>query len=234
MTVVLTLHALLVLAFTARILLRDDLSPPGRLAWFIVLNALPYFGSAVYFLFGEIDSGNRAKKRHGEIFDEISAKAADFTGSAANVDRLIDPIYRPAFRYAVSINGFHTSDGNAAELMADGDATRARLVADIDAATRHVHVLYYIWLDDNTGSDVAAALIRAAQRGVTCRAMADGLGSRALIKSRLWQRMKEAGTLQTLSFDPKQSMVPGWISCCDLKARWSRRINCCSPVPKPN
>ncbi|MCL1485243.1 MAG: PLDc N-terminal domain-containing protein [Marinobacter sp.] len=68
MTVVLTLHALLVLAFTARILLRDDLLPPGRLAWFIVLNVVPYFGSAVYFLFGEIDIGNRAKKRHGEIF----------------------------------------------------------------------------------------------------------------------------------------------------------------------
>jgi cardiolipin synthase len=97
MTVVLTLHALLVLALTARILLRDDLSPPGRLAWFIVLNALPYFGSAVYFLFGE-------------IFDKISAKAADFMGNEANVDRLIDPIYRPAFRYAGSINGFHTLD----------------------------------------------------------------------------------------------------------------------------
>ena len=193
MTVVLTLHALLVLAFTARILLRDDLSPPGRLAWFIVLNALPYFGSAVYFLFGEIDIGNRANKRHGEIFDEIREKAADFMGSATNVDGLIDPIYRPAFRYAGSINGFHTLGGNAAELMADGDATRARLVADIDAATSHVHVLYYIWLDDNTGSDLAAALIRAAQRGVTCRAMADGLGSRALIKSRLWQRMNKAG-----------------------------------------
>ena len=102
------------------------------------MNALPYFGSAVYFLFGEIDIGNRAKKRHGEIFDEISAKAAHFMGNAADVDRLIDPIYRPAFRYAGSINGFHTLNGNTAELMADGDATRARLVADIDGATSAV------------------------------------------------------------------------------------------------
>ena len=38
MTVILLLHAALVLTFTARILLRDDLSPPGRLAWFIVLD----------------------------------------------------------------------------------------------------------------------------------------------------------------------------------------------------
>lgn len=193
MTIVLTLHALLVLLFTARILLRDDLLPPGRLAWFIVLNLLPYFGSAVYFLFGEIDIGNRANKRHDEIFDEINAKALDFMGDAASVDRLIEPIYRPAFRYAGSINGFHTLEGNIAELMAEGDTARTRLVKDIDAAIDHVHVLYYIWLDDNTGRGVAEALIRAAQRGVTCRAMADGLGSRALIKSKLWQQMGDAG-----------------------------------------
>ena len=193
MSFVVTLHFLLVLTFTARILLRDDLSPPGRLAWFIVLNLLPYFGSALYFLFGEIDIGSRAIKRHDEIFDEIRAKAVDFMGEPANTNVLIKRIYRPAFQYAGSINGFYPLDGNTAELMADGDATLTRLVADIDAASNHVHVLYYIWLNDNTGTAVAEALIRAAQRGVTCRAMADGLGSRALIKSALWRRMTDAG-----------------------------------------
>ena len=193
MTVVLALHALLVLAFTIRILLRDDLSPPGRLAWFIVLNVLPYFGSIVYFLFGEIDIGKRAKKRHDEIFDEIRAKAAEFMGESASSSKLIERIYRPAFQYAASINGFHPLAGNTAELMADSDTTLTRMLADIDAATNHVHVLYYIWLNDNTGTAVAEALIRAARRGVTCRAMADGLGSRALIKSALWRRMEAAG-----------------------------------------
>ena len=193
MSFVVILHFLLVLTFTTRILLRDDLSPPGRLAWFIVLNVLPYFGTAAYFLFGEIDIGKGAIKRHEQIFAEIRANAADFMGDKANTDHLIAAIYRPAFRYAGSINGFHTLAGNNAELMADGDDTLTRLVADIDAATDHVHVLYYIWLDDHTGRALADALIRAAQRGVTCRAMADGLGSRALIKSELWQEMRQAG-----------------------------------------
>ncbi|QOW19637.1 cardiolipin synthase [Lysobacter ciconiae] len=192
-TILLAFHSLLVLAFVVRILLRDDLSPPARLAWFIVLNLVPYFGSAIYFLFGEIDIGRRLKKRHEEVFGEIRARASAFMGVPADTDRLIEPLYRPAFRYAASINGFHAVPGNAAELMADGDETRARLVADIDAATEQVHVLYYIWLRDNTGTDIAEALIRAARRGVTCRAMADGLGSRAMIRSALWKRMGEAG-----------------------------------------
>lgn len=193
MTVVLVLHALLVLSFTLRILLRDDLSPPGRLAWFIVLNALPYFGSLIYFLFGEIDIGSRAQRRHDEIFAEISVKAAAFMGEPDNSSELIERVYRTAFQYAGSINGFHPLAGNTAELMADSDATLSCMIADIDAATEHVHVLYYIWLNDRTGTAVAEALIRAAQRGVTCRAMADGLGSRAMVKSALWRRMQAAG-----------------------------------------
>ncbi|MEM9342058.1 MAG: cardiolipin synthase [Pseudomonadota bacterium] len=190
--VLLFAHLLIVLSFTLRILLRDDLSPPARLAWFIVLNALPYFGSAVYFLFGEVDLGHRADKRHKAAFEEIRKGAASFFGTPGAIDQ-IAPTYQPAFRYAASINGFQPAAGNKATLMADASDTTTRLIADIDAATDHVHVLYYIWLTDTTGTDVAEALIRAAERGVICRAMADGLGSRAMIGSPLWNRMEAAG-----------------------------------------
>ncbi|MGO1750057.1 MAG: cardiolipin synthase [Marinobacter sp.] len=217
MTVVLVLHTLLVITFTIRILLRDDLSPPGRLAWFIVLNLLPYFGSAIYFLFGETDLGNRADKRHKEIFEEIRAKASWFMGEAASTEELIDQVYRPAFRYAGSINGFHPSSGNTAELMADGEETLVRMVADIDAAKDHVHVLYYIWLADNTGHAIAEALIRAARRGITCRAMADGLGSRAMINSELWQRMKEAGVHLAVALSLKHPIHTILTSRLDLR-----------------
>lgn len=193
MTFILTLHALLVLSFTLRILLRDDLTPPSRLAWFIVLNVLPYTGSVIYFLFGEIDIGNRAHQRHDEIFAEIKTKASKFMGKPCNSNSLIKRIYRPAFQYAGSINGFHTLNGNIAQLMADSDTTLSSMIADFDAATDHIHLLYYIWLNDQTGTAIAEALMRAAQRGVTCRAMADGLGSRKLIKSSLWKQMQDAG-----------------------------------------
>lgn len=217
MTVILVLHTLLVITFTIRILLRDDLFPPGRLAWFIVLNLLPYFGSAIYFLFGEIDLGNRADKRHKEIFQQIIAKASWFMGEATSTQALIKPVYRPAFRYAGSINGFHPTAGNTAELMADGSETLSRMVADIDAATDHVHVLYYIWFEDNTGQAIAEALIRAARRGVTCRAMADGLGSRALINSELWRRMKVAGVHLAVALSLKRPIRTILTSRLDLR-----------------
>ncbi|HHB81724.1 MAG TPA: cardiolipin synthase, partial [Aliiroseovarius sp.] len=72
-------------------------------------------------------------------------------------------------------------------------AARAGLIADIDAARESVHILYYIWLNDTTGTNTARALIRAAGRGVKCRVMVDGLGSRAFTRSALWREMAAAG-----------------------------------------
>lgn len=186
-------HGLIVIAFTIRILLRDDLSPTARLAWFIVLNVMPFAGTVVYFLFGEVDLGKRAIRRHDAVFTEIRNHLAAIGGQPDDASGSVDPAYRQAFKYAASINGMKPVDGNRAELLEDATTARARLIEDIDAATDHVHVLYYIWLKDGTGTNVARALIRAAKRGVTCRAMADGHGSRALIRSSLWKEMKDAG-----------------------------------------
>ena len=192
-TNILELHTLVVLGFSLRILLRDGILPSTRMAWLMVILSLPFAGGVLYFLFGEVDIGSRAKAQHIEIFTRIRTKARAGLGRAADTGALVRPQMLPAARYAASINGFQVVPGNKAELLADAKQARARLVEDIDAAKDHVHVLYYIWLEDHTGTETAQALIRAARRGVTCRAMVDGLGSHALIKSELWRQMREAG-----------------------------------------
>ena len=193
MSLLLICHTIVVVSLTVRILLRDDLSPPARLAWIIVLMLLPFVGGIIYFLFGEVSLGRKARTIALTVRDEGYHHSASVTGDPETLATQITPQFQPVAAYAASINGLHPVPGNAAQLMADAADTRARMVADIDAATDHVNALYYIWLTDGTGIELAEALIRAAGRGVTCRAMADGLGSRALIGSDLWQRMKDAG-----------------------------------------
>lgn len=61
--------------------------------------------------------------------------------------------------------------------MADSNVAIDTMVADIDAATDHVHLLFYNWMRDNNGTKMAGALKRAVTRGVTCRAMVDDIGS---------------------------------------------------------
>ncbi|MCK7677363.1 cardiolipin synthase [Corynebacterium sp. CCM 9186] len=217
MTIVIILHILILVGFGLRILIRDDLEPPVRLAWMIVLLLLPFIGAIVYFLFGEVDLGQSANRRHDEVWTRMREWGAAFLGESAATDDLVEPRYRPAFHYSASINGFHAVPGNRVELMADAAETNRRLIADIDAATDHVHVLYYIWLTDTTGTDVARALIRAAKRGVACRALADGLGSRALIRSSLWREMAEAGVQLGVALPIRNPLVTMITSRLDLR-----------------
>jgi cardiolipin synthase len=112
-------------------------------------------------------------------------------------DHRFQPVYpercASLFRLGESVNGFSPVGGNSAELMPDSNSGVDTMVADMDAAHDHVHLIFYIWLEDHNGLKVVEALKRAASRGVACRAMADGLGSRGLIRSGHWKEMHKAG-----------------------------------------
>ena len=112
---------------------------------------------------------------------------------AANLQPDLPDRHLPIFRVGQSINGFEPIGGNKGTLLPDSNSTIESMIVDIDAAKDHVHLSFYIWLADTNGLKVVEALKRASARKVTCRAMADGLGSRALIASEHWQAMRSAG-----------------------------------------
>lgn len=68
--------------------------------------------------------------------------------------------------------------GNRLQLLESGGKYFPALIDAIDAAVHEVHLETYIFADDSTGRRVAAALTRAAQRGVAVRVLVDGFGAR--------------------------------------------------------
>jgi cardiolipin synthase len=188
-----TLHILIQIAFIVRVLLRPHRDPASRIAWIVVIVSLPVLGILAYILLGETNIGRRRVERMHEVLsrlpDVTDAPGADGTNLQVNVPHR----YVHLFQAGKTVNGFDPVGGNRGHLMPDSNATIASIGADIDAAKDHVHLLFYIWLPDNNGCKVVEALKRAAARGVTCRAMADGLGSRIMIDSEHWKAMRQAG-----------------------------------------
>ena len=191
--ILLTIHFILLILISLRVLSRHDLTSPARLAWIVILFILPYFGVLIYWMFGEVHLGHDFGQKRDDIIKQLNTHSPSVLGHEATLEKVIKPAYQASFAYAAKATGFHTMEGNQAELMADASETRRRMIADFDAATDHIHVLYYIWLVDGMGIDTAQALIRAAKRGVTCRAMVDGMGSRKMVSSKIWQEMRDAG-----------------------------------------
>jgi cardiolipin synthase len=156
----------------------------------VVVVALPVLGIVGYILFGEVNIGRKRIQRMREVLDDLAdVDDPDADSPPADVPKR----HAHLFRLGQSISGFAAVGGNSARLMDDSNSAIDSIVTDIDAAQDHVHLLFYIWLPDGNGRKVVEALKRAAGRGVTCRAMADDLGSRTMVESEHWQAMRAAG-----------------------------------------
>jgi len=83
-------------------------------------------------------------------------------------------------------------DGNRITLLKSGVEYFPALAAEFDAARHEIHLEAYIFEADATGRSIAAALGRAARRGVAVNVMVDGFGSRDLDPA-LVREMREAG-----------------------------------------
>ncbi len=210
------LHFILVLLVCARVLLRPYRQPASRIAWIVVVISVPLVGIVAYILFGEVNIGRKRITRMREIVASLQTPESESllsqTFSATGPER-----YQHLFRVGHSITGLNPAAGNSGVLMDDSNSTIDAMVADIDAAMNHVHLLFYIWLPDTNGCKVVAALQRAVARGVTVRAMADGLGSRLMIRSEHWQKMRNSGVRVAIALPIGNPLLRPFAGRVDLR-----------------
>ncbi|MBA9027907.1 MULTISPECIES: cardiolipin synthase [Bacillaceae] len=88
------------------------------------------------------------------------------------------------------------------KLYTDGNDLFAELFKDIDQATKHVHVLFYIIRNDQFSQHFLDLLMRKARSGVEVRILIDWMGSRNISK-RIIKELKKNGVHFSYSFTPK-------------------------------
>ena len=182
-----------------RALTRPNRSPASRIAWLAVIMLVPVAGMIGYLLLGETSIGRARMERVRKAEKSMALPPdADFR------PQQVTPMAASLFDLCSSINPFKVVSGNRITLLGDPDAPASepkrnslkavdQLIADIGLAQEQVHIAVYIWLDDDVGRRLAAAVCEAAQRGVTCRVMVDSLGSRDFIRSATFKQMRSAG-----------------------------------------
>ncbi|MXW17361.1 MAG: cardiolipin synthase [Gemmatimonadetes bacterium] len=178
--------------FVVFVLLRPRVRQPSSLAWILVIVVLPIAGIVLYLAVGEVRTGSRRKRRHRTIQKNIRAVVRK-AWSATSRSTVVPWGTESIARLARLGDETQPRQGNRLALLATADSFLQALVADIDAAERHVHLLFYIYLDDDVGRAVASALIRARKREVPCRLLVDNVGSSDFLKSRLCRELRDEG-----------------------------------------
>ena len=180
-------------ALILRVMLRHHRQPTARIAWVAVIALVPAVGCLTYLLFGEVNIGRRNIRRRKKVLKRIPSLMEHVSEDGGYLKAKIPAQYQHLFQTGTSISGFEALGGNSAKLMDDSNTTIDAMIADIDAAQDRVHLLFYIWLPDRNGLKMVEALKRAALRGIQCRVMVDGLGSRDIVRSKHWQELKRSG-----------------------------------------
>jgi cardiolipin synthase len=154
--------------------------PVATLGWLMALAFLPYLGFLVYYIFGP-QRISRSRRRRLAAHEAIGVRGKSPPDSeAAALDRM-----------ATAMTGYPPTTATKVDLLIDGDATYKALVAAIEAARDHVHVEYYIYAGDRTGTLIRDALVGRAKAGVKVRVLLDGVGTR--LKREFTRPLEDAG-----------------------------------------
>lgn len=161
--------------------------PTTALAWVSIVFFEPWVGLAIYLLIGESRLGRRrlARRRSQRLeFETIEySKLASPKLAGHPRDRSSpEQDRRILTEFASQVIGLPVVDGNTVSFYSDTNVVIDQMVAAIDAAQNHVHLLFYIFRDDEVGRRVTDALVRARGRNVACRVLADAVGSRLLFR----------------------------------------------------
>jgi cardiolipin synthase len=200
--ILVALPIVLSLATLAAVLLDRRCRSQSAISWVLLVIVAPLVGPIIYWIFGKAWLSRKreaayvevaAERREARLREEASGAGAMRRTARETVLRALSPDQRLLAVQAASISGDFPVGGNDIEIFEEADDLFARMVEDIEASEQHVHIEFYIALEDRTTAPVFAALERAALRGVACRLLLDGIGSRALLLSERHSQLRAAG-----------------------------------------
>jgi cardiolipin synthase A/B len=171
----------------------------SAVAWCLLIFFLPLVGAALLYLFGyqhverPLHRKRRHKQRYKSAVPRTKADATEPPGEA-NETQLehAAELYREMHLVALRSGAYPLTLGNKIEIFNEGRPAFDAMLAAMSEAQHHIHLLTFIFQNDNLGSQVLELLSRKASQGVQVRLLYDAMGSRRLSHGRL-EGLRAAG-----------------------------------------
>ncbi|MDE6793305.1 MAG: cardiolipin synthase [Muribaculaceae bacterium] len=170
------------------VVLRENRNPIRALSWVIALIFLPGIGLIFYIFFGRSLRGLQLLTRHNKrkIMHKHSPRRVDIN----NMSLL--PDHRSLIKLSHSLCHSPFTVNNEIEIFTDGRSKFESFKRDLRNARNSILLQYYIFLDDETGREIADILIERAKAGVKVKVRYDHVGSFSA-RNKFFRRMEQAG-----------------------------------------
>lgn len=186
--------------FVGMVIFLENRHPSSTMAWILILALVPVVGFIFYLVFGQ----NYRKRRK---FDRKALQDARMYLTFEDENKLntqewsqFSPNQHRLFQLAAKVTKSRLSFASKTKVLTNGVMTFAAIIRELQKATHHIHMEYYIYRDDDIGRQIRDILIQKASEGVKVRFLIDAVGSYKLPASFL-EEMRKAG-VEAIVFDP--------------------------------
>jgi len=200
--ILISVNYLLAISSVITILFRN-INPTKTLTYIIALVFFPFLGLMVYYLFGQEYRKNKIfNRKHVLNQDIIKALNKDLEQSSEELEALEGDFLNDKIRL---VKLLQKSDKapltrcNTVEIIKNGEAKFKRLFQDIENAKHHLHLEYYIIIDDEIGTQFLNLICKKAKEGIEVRLSIDDVGSS--ISRKMKRKLKDSG-VEFYSFMP--------------------------------
>ncbi len=170
------------------VIISENRNPIKTITWIMVLIFLPVVGFVIYIVFGQDYTKRRFMSKR--MYSKIKTRPLAEIDSSELVhypSKYIDLI-----KLLRNSNQAHLLYGSSVEYFITGRDKFQALFRDIDKATDHIHIEYYVWDDDVIGNQLKDLLIRKSAEGVKIRVIVDAVGSWR-VKNSFYEQLRSAG-----------------------------------------
>lgn len=180
-------------------LVLENRTPQSTFAWLFLLLLFPLGGLLIYVMFGRgrhvfscrgklttLIQGTALAQRSAALVAEQPAKLAALAAGAGGDHAPLATMLWSAARSPLTLS-------NRLEILQDAREKYPRLLADMRAASRSIHLLYYEWASDPFTEEVGRLLSEKVRQGVEVRIIYDPMGSLTMLSRRYVRGLRRRG-----------------------------------------
>ena len=167
--------------------------PENIIAWITAMTFLPIIGFLFYIVFGSglsVRTRRMMKKKRISERDIIRNIKGIQTLEEAKLDGILkddQELVALCYNY-----GSYPIPGNDIKIFTNGKDKLDSLKKDIISAKYSINIEYYIFADDESGTEIMSLLCDKAREGVDVKLIYDSIGSRKAPR-RFFKRLEKAG-----------------------------------------
>lgn len=174
------------------LIVNKKINPAYKLAWTILILALPILGLTMYLLFGESRIARYVKMK----FDEIEEEMAEFLEQEESVfEELKQENHSFALQsqYIREYAGYPVWKNTSTEYFQVGDDMFPVLIKELNQAKHFIFIEYFIINDGVMWRNILDILERKAAEGVDVRLIYDGFGCLTTLPNKYYEQMRAKG-----------------------------------------